>query len=104
MTTSGLLRHLVLFTFHPSSNDKAINEVVRSFMDLKGLVPSLIDMEWGPNISPENHHQGFTHCFLLSFESLAGLEAYQHHPAHRAFQEVLRPHMDRVFVVDWGGR
>ncbi len=104
METPGLLRHLVLFTFHATSSHDEIAEVVRSFMDLKGVVPSLLDMEWGPNISPESHHQGFTHCFLLSFESLDGLEVYQQHPAHRAFQEALRPHMDRVFVVDWGGR
>jgi hypothetical protein len=104
MDTPGLIRHLVLFTFQPSSSTESVNEVVRSFMDLKGVVPSLLDMEWGPNISPENHHQGFTHCFLLSFASLEGLEAYQQHPAHRAFQVVLRPHMDRVFVVDWEGR
>ena len=58
-------------------------------------------MEWGLNMSQEHLDQGFTHCFVLTFSSEKDLASYQVHPAHKAFQEVLKPHMDKVFVVDY---
>jgi hypothetical protein len=64
-------------------------------------VPEVKNMEWGLNMSPEHLDQGFTHCFVLTFSSEKDLASYQLHPAHKAFQEVLKPHMDRVFVVDY---
>jgi hypothetical protein len=64
-------------------------------------VPEVKNMEWGLNMSPEHLDQGFTHCFVLTFSSEKDLASYQVHPAHKAFQEVLKPHMDRVFVVDY---
>ncbi|MBY0432536.1 MAG: Dabb family protein [Cyclobacteriaceae bacterium] len=53
------------------------------------------------NVSPENHHQGFTHCFVLTYHSEQDLADYQAHPANVAFQRVLQSHMEKVFVVDY---
>jgi len=95
------LRHIVLFQFNETSTEQEIQQVVDAFLALKGKVPDLLDIEFGLNISPENHHQGFTHCFTLTFPSMKALSAYQHHEAHLAFQKVLKPHMQKVFVVDY---
>ena len=95
------LRHLVLFQFKKTSSKEEVQEVVDSFLSLKGKVPNLIDIEFGLNISPENFHQDFTHCFTLTFPSMEALSAYQVHGAHVEFQEVLQPHMQKVFVVDY---
>ncbi|MDX1908467.1 MAG: Dabb family protein [Bacteroidia bacterium] len=96
-----MIRHVVLFTFRETSPAEEVSAVVSAFRGLNGQVPEIQAFEWGLNISPEHFHQGFTHCFVLTFRSLEDLAAYQVHPAHLAFQEVLRPHMDRVFVVDY---
>ncbi len=96
-----LLRHVVLFKFKDSSSENEIERIVQSFMSLKNRVPQVVDMEWGKNISEENHHQGFTHCFVLSYRSIQDLNDYQKHPAHLEFQQVLKPHMEKVFVVDY---
>jgi len=95
------LRHVVLFTFKATSTKEEVANVTRTFNDLYGKVPEVKKMEWGLNMSPEHLDQGFTHCFVLTFSSEKDLASYQLHPAHKAFQEVLKPHMDKVFVVDY---
>jgi hypothetical protein len=95
------LRHVVLFTFKATSTKEEVANVTRTFNDLYGKVPEVRHMEWGLNMSPEHLDQGFTHCFVLTFSSEKDLASYQLNPAHKAFQEVLKPHMDKVFVVDY---
>jgi len=96
-----MLRHIVIFKFKDSSSEASVTHVISEFLLLKNKIDSLIDIEWGKNISPENHHQGFTDCFTLTFPSLEVLNAYQNHPDHLIFQSILKPHMEKVFVVDY---
>lgn len=100
-TEEKLLRHVVIFKFKDSSSPEDIQKVANTFYALKGVVPEIVAMEWGINNSPENFNQGFTHCFMLSYKSEKDLATYQENPAHKAFQEVLKPHMEKVFVVDY---
>lgn len=98
---TGELKHIVLFTFKTSSSKQEIDNVAHTFAKLYGKVPQVKNMQWGINMSPEHLDQGFTHCFTLTFKSEKDLADYQKHPAHLAFQAVLKPHMDKVFVVDY---
>lgn len=101
-TSSGDLRHVVIFKFKETSSKAAVDSVVNSFMGLARKIPVIKSMEWGLNDSPENFHQGFTHCFVLTFSNKKDRdEVYQKHPAHMEFQKVLGPHMEKVFVVDY---
>jgi len=101
-TSSGDLRHVVIFKFKESSSKAAVDSVVNSFMGLTKKIPVIKSMEWGLNDSPENFHQGFTHCFVITFSNKKDRdEVYQKHPAHMEFQKVLGPHMEKVFVVDY---
>jgi predicted MarR family transcription regulator len=95
------LKHIVLFQFHDASAKEEIEVVVNAFLGLKGKVPDLLDIEFGLNISPENFHQDFTHCFTLTFPSMEALSAYQVNTEHLSFQKVLKPHMKKVLVVDY---
>ena len=101
MKPEKLLRHVVIFKFKDSSSVAQVKTVVDTFMRLKTKVPQVVDMEFGTNMSPEHFNEGFTHCFVLTYKSEKDLADYQLHPAHKAFQEVLKPHMDKVFVVDY---
>ena len=96
-----LLRHVVIFKFKDSSSEEDIKKVAETFAALYGKVPQVKAFEWGINNSPEHFNEGFTHCFILSFSSEKDLADYQLDPAHKAFQQVLKPHMDKVFVVDY---
>ncbi|MEY3688055.1 MAG: hypothetical protein RIR84_896 [Bacteroidota bacterium] len=101
-TSSGDLRHVVIFKFKETSSKASVDSVVKSFMGLAKKIPVIKSMEWGLNDSPENFHQGFTHCFVLTFSNKKDRdEVYQKHPAHMEFQKVLGPHMEKVFVVDY---
>ncbi|MFM8587200.1 MAG: Dabb family protein [Bacteroidota bacterium] len=101
-SSSGELRHVVIFKFKETSSKAAVDSVVSSFMGLARKIPVIKSMEWGLNDSPENFHQGFTHCFVLTFSKKRDRdEVYQKHPAHMEFQKVLGPHMENVFVVDY---
>jgi hypothetical protein len=97
----GELKHIVLFTFKSTSSPEEVKNVAKTFAALYGKVPQVKKMEWGINMSPEHLDQGFTHCFTLTFSSEKDLADYQQNPDHKAFQAVLKPHMDKVFVVDY---
>jgi hypothetical protein len=99
--SSPMLRHMVIFKFKDSSSQSEIKKVSETFANLYGQIPQIKHFEWGINNSPENLNQGFTHCFMLTFSSIEDSEIYQKHSAHKAFQEVLKPHMEKVFVVDY---
>jgi len=98
----GQLRHVVIFKFKENSSKASVDSVVNAFVALKDKIPVVKKLEWGLNDSPENWHQGFTHCFILTFANKKDRdEVYQVHPAHKAFQKILGPHMEKVFVVDY---
>ena len=97
-----LLRHVVIFKYKDSSSQADIDKVSEAFANLKKQISVVKDFEWGVNKSPEHFDQGFTHCYVLTFANEKDRdEVYQKHPAHQAFQEILKPHMDKVFVVDY---
>ena len=97
-----VLRHVVLFKFKDSSSESDVEAVHQSFQELAGKIPVIKAFEWGLNDSPEDFHQGFTHCYIISFASEADRDSvYTPHPAHQAFVAGLQPHLDKVFVVDF---
>jgi len=100
---SKVLRHAVFFKFKDSSSEADIQGVADAFAALPSKIPEIIDFQWGTNNSPEEHDDGFTHCFLLTFKDEAGRSEYLPHDEHAAFGDVLRPHMAGVFVIDYWG-
>ena len=97
----GKVRHVVLFKFKESSPRAQIEQIENGFRALPCKVPGAVGFEWGTNISPENLSAGFTHCFLVTFSDTKARDAYLPHPAHQAFVKILRPHLDKVLVMDY---
>jgi len=97
----GLLRHVVCFKFKDSASQENIDQVVEEFVALEEKIPFIVDFEWGTNVSPENLNKGFTHGFVATFKTAEDRDKYLPHPAHKAFVEVLKPHLDDVFVIDY---
>ena len=96
-----VLRHVVLVKFQDSSKPEDIKKVEDAFIALKGKIKLIKDFEWGTNTSPEGLNQGLTHCFLASFASDKDRDDYLVHPDHKAFVEILKPHLDKVTVIDY---
>lgn len=92
---------MVLFSFKSDSKPADIKKVEDAFRQLPQKIKEIKAFEWGTNNSPEGLAQGFTHCFLVSFASEKDREIYLPHPAHKAFVELLGPHLDKVLVIDY---
>ncbi|WP_290799277.1 Dabb family protein [Flavihumibacter sp. UBA7668] len=95
------LRHVVLFSFKTTSSAEEIKKVEEAFRALPSQIKEIRDFEWGTNNSPENLNQDFTHCFLVSFATEKDREIYLPHPAHKAFVDELKPHLEKVLVIDY---
>ena len=95
------LRHVVLFKFKDTSSPEDVKKVEEAFAGLTGKIKLIKDFEWGTNNSPENLNQGLTHCFFVTFSSDKDRDDYLVHPDHKAFVEVLKPHLDKVTVLDY---
>ena len=101
-TASGpVLRHVVMFAFTANTTPDQLKEIEANFRALPTKIPGIVGFEWGTNISPENKNQGLTHCFFLTFRSLADRDAYLPHPAHKAFGASLKGHVEKVCVLDY---
>jgi hypothetical protein len=95
------LRHVVLFKFKDDSSQEDITKIEEAFLNLPNEIPQIQSIEWGTNNSPEGLNEGLTHCFFLTFASEEDRAIYLPHPAHKAFGELLGPHLDKVTVVDY---
>ncbi len=96
-----VLRHVVLFQFKASSSADDIQHVIDEFRALPAKIPQIAGFEFGTDNSPEGLADGLTHCFLLTFKSEKDREVYLPHEAHKAFGATLRPHLEKVLVVDY---
>ncbi len=95
------LRHVVLFKFKEGTSPEKVDEIATAFAALPKRIDTVVDFEWGTDNSPEGLADGFTHCFFVSFASEEGRAAYLPHAAHQEFVQLLRPHLDKVLVVDY---
>jgi len=98
---SGKLRHVVLFKFKddaPAADVKAIEDAIVAFPPTMPMIKAL---EWGKDCSVEKLADGFTHCFLVTFEDADGLKAYLPHPTHQAAVAKLGPAMEKLLVIDY---
>ena len=95
------LRHVVMFKFKEGTSVADVKKVEDAFRELPNKIKEIKGYEWGTNNSPEKLDNGFTHVFLLTFDSEEGRGAYLPHPDHKAFGKVLGPFLDKVMVLDY---
>jgi hypothetical protein len=95
------LKHAVFFRFKEDAADADIKRVEEAFAALPSKIDAIRQFEWGTNNSPEKHDAGFTHCFMVTFDSEEGREAYLPHPDHQAFIEILKPVLEAPRVLDF---
>ncbi len=74
------LRHIVALKFKDGTGAPEIKKVEEAFRALKAKIPQIAALEWGINNSPEQKNKGFTHCFVLTFNTDDDRQAYLPHP------------------------
>ncbi|MCA9122568.1 MAG: Dabb family protein [Planctomycetales bacterium] len=95
------LKHAVFFRFKQDAAPEDIKKVEEAFAALPSKIDTIKDFEWGTNNSPEKHDAGFTHCFMVTFDSEEGRATYLPHEDHLAFVEILKPVLDAPRVLDF---
>jgi len=101
MQQDSVLRHVVMFKFKEAATKDDIRKVQEAFSALPSKIPQIASYEWGTNNSPEGLDKGYTHIFFLTFNSEEDRAVYLPHPDHKAFGDVLRPHLEDVLVLDY---
>ena len=97
------VRHIVVLKYKPTATPAQIAEVTTAFRGLKTSIPGIVAFEDGVNNSPEKKNLGFTHVYVLTFESLAARDTYLPHPKHKEFGQLLGKLgvVEDAFVVDY---
>ena len=99
-----VLRHVVMFKFTDGTPEEKVREIEKRFAALPLQIETICDFEWGTDVSVENLQQGFTHCFVVTFRSEEDRATYLPHPQHLKFVELVKPHVDKVLVLDYWTR
>lgn len=97
----GALYHVVHFKFKEDATPEKIKTIEDAFVALKGKVEGVRSLDWGTNVSPEGFDKGFTHCFILTYDSAADRDVYLKHPEHQAFVKLLKPILADALVIDF---
>lgn len=95
-----MVRHFGVFQFKAAVTDEQIAFCFKTMKEMVGKIPGLLAMEHGPYNSSEGLNDGFTHGFLMTFDSLESRDAYLPHPVHEHAKDVVVPNLERVVVFD----
>ncbi len=95
------IKHIALFKFKADTSSEQIEEVFQQIMDLSETIPGIEDYVSGPNNSPENLNDGFTHGFVMTFTDAAARDAYLPHPDHEQIKASILARAERFVVFDF---
>jgi hypothetical protein len=97
----GPVKHMVAFKFKDDVSQADIDKLNAAFKDLKKKIDVIRTFDSGLNNSPEKLNKGFTHGYLLSFDTTADRDTYLNHPAHKEFGQMAMKMLADVFVLDF---
>jgi hypothetical protein len=99
-----MIRHIVLLRPAAIASPQSVQAALDGVAALKGVVPGILDVKLGANVSPEGLGQGYTHGFVVDFTDAAARDAYLPHPAHQkagaALVAVAEGGIDGILVFD----
>ena len=96
-----MVRHIVLFSYKPEAGREKLTLLHEKFRGLPSLIPGILELEWGKDMSVENLHHGFTDGYVLSFDDAGARDRYLVHPHHKAFTDFAAPLLKEVLVFDY---
>src|SRR4026208_619441 len=95
------VKHVALLKFKEGTSQEQIDDVFNQLLDLSENVAGIDDYVAGPNNSPENLSDGFTHGFVMTFHDAAARDAYLTNADHQRFQSSALPIVEKVTVFDF---
>ena len=94
-------KHFGMFQFKEGVSESEIQTCFETMMTMVGRIPGLLDMEYGTYDSSEGLNDGYTHGFIMTFDSPESREAYLPHPIHEDVKDLLVPKLERLVVFDF---
>jgi hypothetical protein len=95
------VKHFGMFQFKPEVTQEGIDTCFHELVGMVGKIPGLIDVHHGPYDSAEGLNDGFTHGFIMTFESPEARDAYVPHPEHERVKGIVVSCLARVIVFDF---
>jgi hypothetical protein len=94
-----MIRHLGVFQFKPEITPAQIDECFRELAGMVGKIPGLLSVEHGPYQSDEGLNDGFTHGFMMTFDTAKSRDEYL--PEHVRVRDIVAPRLARLVVFDF---
>ena len=95
------IKHFGMFQFKAGVTDEKIAQCFDAMRAMQGKVDGLLDVACGAyDENEEQLHDGFTHGFVMSFDSRESRDAYLPHLEHERFKEIAIPCIERATVFD----
>lgn len=91
-----MIHHCVFLRFKAAVGEAEKHSIYDAVAALKEVVPGMIEVKSGPNVSPEGLNGGFVDGFIVTFESPQVRDYYLSHPDHVAVG-------DRILAAVDGG-
>jgi hypothetical protein len=96
-----MVRHIALLQFKDGVSSDEIDDCFSQLQGMIGKIPGLLTMEHGPYESAEGLNDGFTHGFIMTFDTPASRDAYLPHPEHERVRDIVVARLARVIVFDF---
>ncbi|HBF29246.1 Dabb family protein [Rhizobium sp.] len=77
-----MISHCVFLRFKASVSEADKQAIYQAITDLKAVVPGMVEVTAGANISPEGLNLGFVDGFIVTFEDAKARDFYLKHPDH----------------------
>lgn len=84
-----MIHHCVFVRFKSALQQADKQAIYDELVALKDALPGIVEVKYGPNVSPEGLNGGFLDGFVVTFDSVEARDAYLPHPQHKALAEKL---------------
>ena len=88
-----MIHHIVLFKFYENTSELKIQELADALVILSKQIPGITHYIWGPSVSMEHLEKGYTHGFVMTFDSKQSRDNYVPHPLHK---ELVKKYVDPI--------
>lgn len=96
-----LVKHYGVFQFKADITSEQIDICFAEMHSMVGKIPGLLEMNHGSYDSDEGLNDGFSHGFIMTFDSPETRDQYLPHPEHQRVKDIVVPCLERVIVFDF---
>jgi hypothetical protein len=95
------VKHIAFLEFKAGTSQDTIDRCFSDLRSMVGRIDGLQEMIGGPYDSDEGLNDGYTHGFIMTFDSPDSRDAYLPHPIHEDVKKRVVPNLARFVVFDF---